>query len=98
VRYNTAVTVTGNPSLAIAMGPLAAPEFKAAVYVSGSGTNELVFQYAVAGSDAAPGGVRLVPSAPAGGTICDASGLTVSPSLPVRHFNSGITIAAIAMP
>lgn len=98
VRYNVPVNVTGIPRLTLAIGPLAAPEFKAAVYVSGSGTNELVFQYVVAGNDAAPDGVRLVPSAPAGGAICDASGLTASSSLPVRYFVSGITIAAIGSP
>ena len=98
VRYNTPVTVTGVPSLTLAIGPLAAPEFKAAGYVSGSGSNELVFRYVVAGNDAAPDGVRLVPRAPAGGAICDASGLTVSPSLPMRHFDAGITIAAVVQP
>jgi hypothetical protein len=96
VRYNAAVTVTGVPHLALAAGPTAAPVFKEARYVSGSGTNELVFQYAVTGDDVDSDSVRLLPSAPAGGAICDASGLTVSPSLPVRHFVSGITIAMIA--
>jgi hypothetical protein len=43
VRYNTPVTVTGTPQLTLAIGSLATPDFKAAVYLSGSGTNELVF-------------------------------------------------------
>jgi hypothetical protein len=55
-----------------------------------------VFRYVVAGNDVDPDGVRLLPSSPVGGAICDASGLTASPSLPVRHFVSGITIAATA--
>jgi hypothetical protein len=95
VRYNAPVTVSGTPHLTLALGPIAAPEFKPAVYVSGSGSNELVFEYAVADDDLAPDGVRLLPSAPAGGAICDASGLAASPSLPVRHFVSGITIATV---
>ena len=96
VRYNTTVIVTGVPHLALAAGPTAAPVFKEAHYVSGSGTDELVFQYAVTGDDVDSASVRLLPSAPAGGAICDASGLTVSPSLPVRHFVSGIAIAMVA--
>ena len=94
VRYNTPVTVTGIPHLTLAIGPMAAPSFKEANYVSGSGTTELQFRYAVTDHDVAPDGVRLVPSSPAGGAICDASGLTASPSLPVRYFVPGITIAA----
>ena len=96
VRYNTTVTVTGIPHLALAVGPSASPVFKVASYVSGSGTNELVFQYLVTTDDVASDSVRLLPSAPAGGAICDASGLTASPSLPMRHFASGITIAMVA--
>ena len=96
VRYNTPVTVTGTPHLTLAIGAAAA--LKEAVYVSGSGTNELVFRYAVVGNDVDALGVRLLPSAPVGGAISDASGLIASPSLPVRHFVSGITIAAIKTP
>jgi hypothetical protein len=92
VRYNAPVIVTGTPHLTLAIGSL--PMLRQAVYVSGSGTTELVFRYAVAGNDVDPTGVRLLPSAPAGGVICDANGLTASPSLPLRHFVSGITIAA----
>ncbi len=93
VRYNTLVTVTGTPHLTLAIGSAAA--LKEAGYVSGSGTNELVFRYAVVGNDVDSLGVRLLPTAPVGGAICDASGLVASPSLPVRHFVSGITIAAM---
>lgn len=93
VRYNAPVIVTGTPHLTIGVGSAAA--LKEAVYVSGSGTNEIVFRYAVAGNDVDLAGVRLLPSAPVGGAIRDASGLTASPSLPVRHFVSGITIAAV---
>lgn len=94
LNYNAAVTVTGAPRLALAIGPLGAAVFKDAVYVSGSGTSELVFSYAVVAGDDDADGVQLLPSAPVGGTIRDATGLLASPSLPVRHFVSGITIAA----
>lgn len=96
VRYNTPVNVTGAPRLALVIGAAGAPTFRDAVYVSGSGTTELVFRYVVAGGDLDLDGVQLLPSAPAGGAIRDASGLTASNSLPVRHFISGITIVATA--
>jgi hypothetical protein len=96
VRYNAPVNVTGAPALALVIGAAAAPTFKNAAYVSGSGTAELVFRYVVTGGDLDLDGVQLLPSVPAGGAICGASGLTASPSLPVRHFVSGIKIAATA--
>ncbi len=94
LHYNTTVVVTGSPLLALAIGLAGAPLFKDATYVSGSGTNELVFQYVVSASDDDPDGVQLLPHAPTGGTICDSTGLAASPSLPVRHFVSGITVIA----
>lgn len=94
VNYNAPVTVTGTPRLALVIGPAGAPAFKDAVYVSGSGTSELVFQYVVELGDEDLDGVQVLPKAPFGGAICDASGLTASPSLPVRYFVSGITISA----
>lgn len=96
VRYNTPVTVTGAPHLALVIGSDRAPHFKEAIYLSGSGTSELVFGYAVAGNDVDSASVRLLPNAPIGGAIREASGLTASPSLPVRHFVSGIAIASAA--
>jgi len=94
--YNTAVTVSGAPSLAIAIGPADAPILTNATYLAGSGTTQLVFQHLIAAGEADPDGVQLLPSAPSGGTISDASGLVASPTLPVRYFVSGITIAADA--
>jgi hypothetical protein len=94
INYNAAMTVTGTPRLALVIGPAGAPVFKDALYISGSGTNELIFQYGVVAGDQDPDGVQLLPKAPSGGSISDASGLTASPSLPVRYFVSGITISA----
>ncbi len=93
VSYNAAVVVAGTPQLTLAIGPTDAPVFRAASYVSGSGTQELVFQYSIAAGDDDPDGVQLLPAAPSGGTISDVTGLSVSPYLPVRYFTSGITIA-----
>src|SRR4051812_1885369 len=62
LNYNVAVIVTGTPRLALAIGPAGTPVFKDAIYVSGSGTSELVFQYAVSAEDNDPDGVQLLPS------------------------------------
>lgn len=92
LRYNTNVIVTGAPHLSLVIGEAGATSFKDAAYVSGSGTNELIFQYAVTTGDNDSDGVQLLPTAPGGGMIADASGLAASPTLPVRYFVSGITI------
>lgn len=92
LNYNTVVVVTGTPRLALVIGPAGLPVFKDAVYASGSGTNELVFQYSVSVGDNDPDGVQLLATAPSGGTISDTAGLIASPTLPVRYFVSGITI------
>jgi hypothetical protein len=92
LHYNAPMIVTGTPTLALAVGSAGATGIKEAEYVSGSGTNELVFQYTVAADDYAPNGVQLLPRAPAGGLIADATGLAAAPTLPLRYFASGITI------
>lgn len=92
LHFNTAVWVAGSPHLTLAIGGTSTTAFKDAAYVSGSGSAELIFQYVVAAGDGDPDGVQLLPTAPTGGSIKDQSGLSVSPTLPVRHFASGITI------
>jgi hypothetical protein len=92
LHYNAPMIVTGTPTLALIVGSAGATGIKEAEYVSGSGTNELVFQYAVAADDYAPNGVQLLPRAPAGGLIADTTGLAATPTLPLRYFASGITI------
>lgn len=92
VHYNSVMTVTGSPQLAILVGPAGTPVTKQAAYVSGSGTSDLVFEYAVSGDDRDPDGVQILSNALHDGSICDANGLTASPALPVKYFASGITI------
>ena len=56
VRYNEAVTVTGNPTLAVTNGNQGTGSGRGPhtlVYASGSGTNELVFSLAIAAANAA---------------------------------------------
>lgn len=92
LHYNTPVNVSGLPQLTIAIGPGGAEQYKAASYISGSGTTDLVFGYTVTSGDIDPDGVTLLPGGPTGGTITDAGGLSAAATLPLRYFTSGITI------
>ena len=87
VRYNEAVTVTGNPTLAVTNGNQGSGSGRGPhtlVYASGTGTNELVFSLAIAAANAATNAndvltVGAQTIALAGGTIKDtADGTTVS--------------------
>ena len=87
VRWNEAVTVTGNPTLAVANGNQGTGTGRGPhtlVYASGSGSNELVFSLAIAANNAATNAddvltVAAQTIALAGGTIKDtADGTTVS--------------------
>jgi len=83
VRYNEAVTVTGNPTLAVTNGNQGTGSGRGPhtlVYASGSGSNELVFSLAIAAANAATNaddvlviGAQNVLK-PGGATIKDASG------------------------
>ena len=56
VRWNEAVTVTGNPTLAVTNGNQGSGSGRGPhtlVYASGTGTNELVFSLAIAAANAA---------------------------------------------
>ena len=87
VRWNEAVTVTGNPTLAVTNGNQGTGSGRGPhtlVYASGTGTNELVFSLAIAANNAATNAddvltVGAQTIALAGGTIKDtADGTTVS--------------------
>ena len=87
VRWNEAVTVTGNPTLAVTNGNQGSGSGRgphSLVYASGSGSNELVFSLAIAAANAATNAddvltVAAQTIALAGGTIKDtADGTTVS--------------------
>ena len=87
VRWNEAVTVTGNPTLAVTNGNQGTGSGRgphSLVYASGSGSNELVFSLAIAAANAATNAddvltVGAQTIALAGGTVKDtADGTTVS--------------------
>ena len=83
VRYNEAVTVTGNPTLAVTNGNQGSGSGRGPhtlVYASGTGTNELVFSLAIAAANAATNAddVLVIGAQnilkPGGATIKDATG------------------------
>ena len=82
VRYNEAVAVTGNPTLAVTNGNQGSGSGRGPhtlVYASGTGTNELVFSLVIAAANAATNAndVLVVGAqniALAGGTLKDATG------------------------
>ena len=87
VRWNEAVTVTGNPTLAVTNGNQGSGSGRGPhtlVYASGTGTNDLVFSLAIAAANAATNAndvlsIGAQTIALAGGTIKDtADGTTVS--------------------
>ena len=83
VRYNEAVTVTGNPTLAVTNGNQGSGSGRGPhtlVYASGTGTNELVFSLAIAAANAATNADDVLTIGaqnilkPGGATIKDATG------------------------
>ena len=83
VRWNEAVTVTGNPTLAVTNGNQGTGSGRGPhtlVYASGTGSNELVFSLAIAAANAATNADDVLTVAaqnvlkPGGATIKDASG------------------------
>jgi len=69
-RFTEAMYVVGNPHLSIQLGSIS----RTADYVSGSGTNELVFRYLVVAGDATPTNKGVaVASVISGGIITDAA-------------------------
>lgn len=71
VTFDENVTVTGSPSIALAVGVAG----KTAVYTSGSGSNVLVFRYVVGIGDLDTDGISVAsPLVLNGGTISDVAG------------------------
>ena len=75
VVFDADVHVTGNPVLAVSVGP----NTRSAEYVAGSGTDTLTFRYTVQEGDVDADGVSVAANALSGGAIAGASGDAVSP-------------------
>ena len=70
VNWDAAAAVTGAPQLQLTIGATA----RAATYVSGAGTNALLFRYTVVAGDADGDGIAVGALVLNGGTITDALG------------------------
>ncbi len=92
VTFTEAVTVTGTPQAALTVGA----DTRRADYASGSGTNALVFRYAVAAGDTDANGVGIGASALTlnGGTIADAAGNAAALGLGTHAITDGGPVVA----
>ena len=107
VRYNEAVTVTGNPTLAVTNGNEGTSSGRGPhtlVYASGTGTNELVFSLAIAAANAATNAddVLVIGAQnilkPGGATMKDATGTASDAAVAISAGQGtaagGITVVA----
>ena len=107
VRYNEAVTVTGNPTLAVTNGNQGTGSGRGPhtlVYASGTGTNELVFSLAIAAANAATNAddVLVIGAQnilkPGGATMKDATGTASDAAVAISAGQGtaagGITVVA----
>ena len=107
VRYNEAVTVTGNPTLAVTNGNQGSGSGRGPhtlVYASGTGTNELVFSLAIAAANAATNAddVLVIGAQnilkPGGATMKDATGTASDAAVAISAGQGtaagGITVTA----
>ena len=107
VRYNEAVTVTGNPTLAVTNGNQGSGSGRgphSLVYASGTGTNELVFSLAIAAANAATNAGDILTigaqniAKPGGATIKDATGTASDSAVAISAGQGtaagGITVVA----
>ena len=105
VRYNEAVTVTGNPTLAVTNGNQGTGSGRGPhtlVYASGTGTNELVFSLAIAAANAATNADDVLTVGaqnilkPGGATIKDTAG-TASDSAVAISAGQGTAAGSITV-
>jgi len=107
VRYNEAVTVTGNPTLAVTNGNQGSGSGRgphSLVYASGTGTNELVFSLAIAAANAATNADDILTigaqniAKPGGATMKDATGTASDAAVAISGAQGtaagGITVVA----
>tara|TARA_Y100001934_G_scaffold273556_1_gene364057 strand:- start:291 stop:881 length:591 start_codon:yes stop_codon:yes gene_type:complete len=107
VRYNEAVAVTGNPTLAVTNGNQGSGSGRGPhtlVYASGTGTNELVFSLAIAANNAATNANDVLTigaqniAKPGGATMKDATGTASDAAVAISAGQGtaagGITVTA----
>ena len=90
IVFGEDVHVTGEPVLALSVGPNTRP----AVFVSGSGTDTLTFRYVVQEGDVDEDGVSIAASALTGGVIASAGGDPVTRTFEAVPAQSGHKVDA----
>jgi len=88
VNFNAPVGVIGSPSVTLSLGDNGT---RAAAYVSGSGTNTLVFAYTPGANDLSATVTPLSILNLNGGSIRDANGLDAGASLPAQQTGSAFS-------
>jgi hypothetical protein len=92
IHYSEKVAVTGSPYVAVTIGSSTVH----AVYVSGSGTNDLTFSYTVQAGDTDTDGIELGSISLNSGTLNDAAGNTASLSLTAAGSTSDVLVDTTA--
>lgn len=90
VQFNAPVGVIGTPAVNLSLGSPASGT-RQAVYVSGSGTETLVFAYTPGANDVAATVTPLSTLSLNGGSIRDANGLDAGTSLPAQQTESAFS-------
>ncbi len=89
VQFSAPVLVSGNPSLSLVIGA----QNRSATYVSGSGTNSLLFRYTVQASDQDLDGITLQsPIVIGSGSISDSSANSADPTFTPPN-TTGVKVA-----
>ena len=94
IKFNEFVHVSGQPSLALSIGP----NVRQARYASGSGTNTLEFRYTVQDGDLDEDGISIGsgPASLAGGAIRDDSGNPATRDFLALHANERHLVDGVA--
>lgn len=90
VGFNAPLVVSGVPAVALVIGST----MRQAAYASGSGTNTIVFRYIVIPGDNDPDGVEILALNFSAGRLHDANGLEPGTAVPLRFFQSGVTVSS----
>lgn len=93
VNVSENVTVTGSPRIALTLGSTT----RQASFINGSGTSALVFRYTIQAGDNDSDGIAIAASIDAnGGTLRDAAGNSLAPTLNSVGALTGVLVDAVA--
>lgn len=91
VKFSEAVTVTGTPQISLTIGSAS----KQAVYLSGSGTTDIVFRYTIVSGDLDTDGIAVGSLSANGGTLLNAGFANANLTLNNVGSTAGILVDAV---